>query len=69
MQEENKYLLTPIQAIRAECIDCIGGHLKEVRFCDSLDCRSRPYRFGKRPTAEMIKDLKKYYDINGNDVD
>ena len=30
MQEKKKYLLTPIQAIRAGCIDCMGGYLKEV---------------------------------------
>lgn len=69
MQEKKKYLLTPVQAIRAECISCMNGYLKEVRICDSLDCRSWPYRFGRRPTADMIEKLKKYYDTNGDDVD
>ena len=68
-QEENKFMLTPIQSIRAECIDCMGGYLKEVRNCGSLNCRSWPYRFGRRPTADMIEDLKKYYGTKGNDVD
>ena len=69
MLGEKKYLLTPVQSIRAECIKCMGGYLKEVRICDSLDCRSWPYRFGRRPTADMIEDLKKYYDTKGNNVD
>ena len=60
-QRENKYLLTPVQSIRAECIKCMGGYLKEVRICDSLDCRSWPYRFGKRPTEQMLEKLKGFY--------
>ena len=69
MQEENKCLLTPIQSIRAECIDCMGGYLKEVRICDSLNCRSWPYRFGRRPTADMIKKLKKYFKTKKSNLD
>lgn len=41
--------LTPIQAIRAKCIDCSCGILKEVRECPIKDCPLWPYRMGKRP--------------------
>lgn len=44
--------LTPIQAIRAKCIDCSCGILKEVRECPIKDCPLWPYRMGKRPAKD-----------------
>lgn len=40
---------TPIQAIRAKCMDCSCGQRKEVRLCTIPDCALWPYRMGKRP--------------------
>jgi hypothetical protein len=42
-------ILTPIKAIRANCIECCGGEMKEVRLCEACDCPLWPYRMGKRP--------------------
>ncbi len=42
-------VLTPINAIRAKCIDCSCGSLREVRECHMKDCTLWPYRMGKRP--------------------
>jgi hypothetical protein len=44
--------LTPIRAIRKHCLDCQGGHYKEVRLCPSADCTLHPYRMGKRPRSD-----------------
>lgn len=45
--------LTPLQAIRKNCLICGGGSSEEVRLCPITDCPVYPYRFGKRPaTAE-----------------
>ena len=44
--------LTPLKAIRAKCIDCSGGNLKEVRYCTVESCSLYPYRMGKRPTRD-----------------
>ena len=44
--------LTPIKAIRAKCIDCSCGELKEVRECPITKCPIWPYRMGKRPKEE-----------------
>lgn len=44
--------LTPLQAIRAKCLDCSGGSRQEVRLCPITQCPLWPYRFGKRPQAE-----------------
>ena len=44
--------LTPIKAIRANCLDCMCGSSNEVKLCPSDDCPLYPYRFGKRPVKE-----------------
>jgi hypothetical protein len=41
--------LTPIKAIRAKCLDCMGGSSKEVRLCNIPECSLFAYRFGKNP--------------------
>ncbi len=41
--------LTPLKAIRANCLDCSGGSPAEVRLCAIPDCPLYGYRFGKRP--------------------
>ena len=49
--------LTPLKAIRARCIDCSTGELKEVRECPSEDCPLYPLRMGKgsRATLRQIR--------------
>ncbi len=48
---------TPIKSIRAKCIDCCCGDLREVRECPIKDCPIWPYRMGKRPKDdEQVKD-------------
>ena len=49
-------VLTPIKAIRAKCIDCSCGSLKEVRECHMKDCSLWPYRMGKRPKNDKYID-------------
>ncbi|MBF0398628.1 MAG: hypothetical protein HQK78_17770 [Desulfobacterales bacterium] len=41
--------LTPIRAIRANCIECSCGQLKEVRLCHIKTCPLWIYRTGHRP--------------------
>jgi len=45
----DKKLLTPIQSIRAKCLDCCCGSYKEIRLCPVKNCALYPYRMGKRP--------------------
>ena len=49
-------VLTPIKAIRAKCIDCSCGSLREVRECHMKDCTLWPYRMGKRPKNDKYID-------------
>jgi hypothetical protein len=40
---------TPLEALRAKCLDCCGGVPKEVRLCMALNCPIWPYRMGTDP--------------------
>jgi len=41
--------LTPIKAIRANCLECCCGSRKEVKMCHIINCPLWPYRLGHRP--------------------
>ena len=46
--------ITPIAAIRANCLECGGGSFKAVLWCScdgahSTRCHFWPFRFGTRP--------------------
>jgi hypothetical protein len=41
--------MTPVQAIRAKCLDCMGGSPAEVRRCPCEDCTLFPFRMGHNP--------------------
>ena len=41
--------LTPIKAIRANCVECCCGSSKAVRECHIETCALWPYRMGRRP--------------------
>ncbi len=45
-------VLRPLKAMRAKCIDCCNGQVKEIRLCPITECPLWPYRLGKRPIAE-----------------
>lgn len=51
-EKEDAKILTPLRAIRAKCIDCSAGSIKEVRECVMLDCPLYPYRLGKSPNRK-----------------
>ena len=44
--KENKHI-TPLQAIRQKCLDCVWGDSKEVKLCPAETCPLFPFRFGK----------------------
>lgn len=39
-------------AIRAKCIDCMGGNAAEVRRCGDVTCSLWPFRMGTDPWRE-----------------
>lgn len=43
--------LTPMKAIRYQCLECVGWSFKEVELCTDPNCPLHPYRSGKRKIA------------------
>src|SRR5262249_24285864 len=41
--------MSPMEAIRAKCLDCCAGSANEVRLCVAMACPSWPFRMGKNP--------------------
>ena len=41
--------MSVIAALRARCLDCMGGSADEVRKCVAMTCPSWPFRMGKNP--------------------
>lgn len=48
-------ILTPLKAIRKNCLDCMCGSSLEVKLCPSSDCPLYHYRFGKYPAGTRKK--------------
>jgi len=48
--------LTPIQAIRHKCRECAGNQYSFIRKCERSDCSLFPYRLGRRPTNDDLKE-------------
>ncbi len=42
-------ITSPLKAIRANCIDCMGGYARLVSSCELVGCPLWPYRMGKNP--------------------
>lgn len=51
-------MLTPIKAIRANCLDCMCGQANEVALCPSVDCPLYSYRTGHGPKKELTDEQK-----------
>lgn len=53
-----KVMLTPISAIRKQCIECMGFNVGEVRNCTDPHCTLYPFRMGQNPSRESIGKAK-----------
>lgn len=49
---------TPKKAIRAHCIECMGGMIAEVDRCTASSCGLHPYRKGSNPNHKLSKHYK-----------
>ena len=66
--------LTPLNAIRAFCLECVCWSSDEVKNCTNPLCPLYPFRFGKNPSRKGIggdtrkakAKLKERYTKNGN---
>jgi hypothetical protein len=44
-----KVLLTPLKAIRCQCLECMSWSASEVKKCTNELCSLYPYRFSRVP--------------------
>jgi hypothetical protein len=47
--------ISPLKAIRLNCLDCVGGSRDEVKKCEIKDCPLYKFRFGKNPNCANRK--------------
>ncbi len=61
--------LTPLKAIRANCLECSAGNHAEVRRCDMVECPLFIYRFGKRlATIRKMELARRKRDTKGREL-
>lgn len=61
---------TPLKAIKAHCVECMGGVVSEVKLCTSPKCELYRYRLGKNSSIRgriggnpnIDRERKKYQD-------
>lgn len=62
--------MTPIEAIRKQCLYCMIGQSKEVELCTSPNCHLFYCRFGKNrtnPRRRALLQIRDYcYDCSGS---
>ena len=51
--------MSPLQAIRAHCLDCCGSQANEVALCTAVKCPSWPFRLGTNPWRKPASDARR----------
>lgn len=51
--------MSPLQALRARCLDCCGHQEKEVALCPAADCPSWPFRMGTDPWRKPASEARR----------
>lgn len=51
--------MSPLQALRAHCLDCSGFEAAEVRQCPVVRCPSWPFRFGRSPWRKPASEAQR----------
>jgi hypothetical protein len=51
--------MSPMEAIRAKCLDCCAGSAHEVRCCTAMACPSWPFRTTKNPWRAPISEERR----------
>jgi hypothetical protein len=51
--------MSPLQALRARCLDCCGHQEKEVALCAAVKCPSWPFRMGTDPWRKPASEARR----------
>lgn len=57
----NKKITNPVKAIKAYCLNCVGGQRAEVDLCPCVNCELYAFRTGVNPyrkKREINEDTK-----------
>ena len=54
MEQLGHTRVSPLKALRLNCLDCCNGSAQEVRLCTAVDCPSWPFRMGKNPWRRKL---------------
>lgn len=46
------------KAIRAQCVECMGGQMYDVSGCSAKKCSLYPFRMGCSAKAEATEDMR-----------
>ena len=55
---------TPIDSIRAFCVQCNGYQYAEIPKCTTIYCPLFPYRMGKRPINSKLVGLSEAVNLS-----
>ena len=62
-------ITNPVKVIRAKCLECCCGQVKEVENCAAIACPLHEWRFGKNPfrkkTTRIMTEEQKQKMMNG----
>ena len=56
-------VLTPLKAIRQNCVHCVGGATHEIRKCTAYECPAWAYRMGYGLNHEKTKKAAAEHDV------
>jgi helix-turn-helix protein len=51
--------MSPLQALRARCLDCCGHQEREVAHCPAVDCPAWPFRMGTDPWRKPASEARR----------
>jgi hypothetical protein len=59
LREAGHQPMSPLQALRARCLDCCGYQEKEVALCPAVDCPSWPFRMDTDPWRKPASEARR----------
>jgi hypothetical protein len=51
--------MSPLQAMRARCLDCCAGQANEVAVCPVVECPAWPFRMGTNPWRKPASEARR----------
>jgi hypothetical protein len=59
LREAGHETMSPLQALRAHCLDCCAQQAKKVALCSAVGCPSWPFRMGADPWRKPASEARR----------